>query len=910
MGRTRIELLSSGDIDMFDDVSTPLNFAISDIRTPEKRDASYSKTIKVPGTKGNNIRFGHIFDVNIGDGTFNPNIKAPCTLYIDDLPQISGFLQILSIEIDDEKQIQYNISIKGQVGSIFTQIGDKELTDLDFSSYNHTYSKAVQKATWGNTYSSVYTYPLIEYGFDNDLNTFNVEQLYPAIFVRSYVDKIFSDAGYTYSSNFFNSDPFTKLLIPSNSNKLVLNDTEIQARLFNAEQVSSGSISLGAYPSGAYAVTQTVDLDTIANDPAGQVSLASNTITIYKSGYYNLNFSVNHNFSVGSGCSFNMRFERTSGLPTYVGGYGPVAVPSVATTLVANGGANVFLNAGDVITAKVIPVNLAGSPSQYNFSNFQIWNEVVNSGLIEGDTVQINNSIPLKVKQKDFLLSLIKMFNLYVEVDKQSPNKLYIETAADFYSSGTTVNWSHKLDNSKALEITPMGDLDFKDFYYSYADDSDKYNKDYKDKYQLAYGNRYYQTTNEFLTGKNEVKVIFSPTPLVADPAQDRVIPRIYNLDESGAVKPKAFNIRLLYHGGTKTTTQPWSYVGRTSGISTETTYCYAGHLDDTSDPTLDLNFAVPYELYYTASVYTNNNVFNVYHKKFIDEITDKDSKIVTGYFYLNPKDIAELDFRNQFFFGEQLYRLNKVYDYNPIDSQTTKCEFIKIKDAKRFSSSIQQIYGGHGSLIGYEASPFLPSGTPTGGDNTTKGDYVSTGTRNMIGNNNKSVLITGDYNAVFSDYTTLLNSSGCNTDGTVHNVLMLNSSGTTATISDSVYLYGQYFPRINIPFAKVRSVSSVVKTVNVSATDGCVFVTTAGTRTTVNLPVAGAYGVYDSNLPAGKTFTIKKVDSGAGDVYILPNSISVGCTIDGATNYSLTTQWQSITLQSDGSNWYIISKV
>ena len=133
MGRTRIELLSSGDIDMYDDVSTPLNYAISDIRTPEKRDASYSKTIKVPGTKGNNIRFGHIFDVNIGDGTFNPNIKVPCTLYIDDLPQMTGYLQVLSIEIDDEKRIEYNVCIKGQVGSIFTAICEKELTDLDFS---------------------------------------------------------------------------------------------------------------------------------------------------------------------------------------------------------------------------------------------------------------------------------------------------------------------------------------------------------------------------------------------------------------------------------------------------------------------------------------------------------------------------------------------------------------------------------------------------------------------------------------------------------------------------------------------------------------------------------------------------------------------------------------------------------
>lgn len=907
MGRTRIELLSSGDIDMYDDVSTPLNYAISDIRTPEKRDASYSKTIKVPGTKGNNIRFGHIFDVNIGDGTFNPNVKAPCTIYIDDLPQMSGYLQVLSIEIDDEKRIEYNVCIKGQVGSIFTAIGEKELTDLDFSEFNHTYDKTTQKASWVNPYTDGYIYPLIEYGFDNDLNRFNVEQLYPAIFVRQYIDKIFADAGYIYESNFFNSDPFTKLIIPSNSNKLVLNDTEIQARLYDCAQVSSGTISLGAYPSGAFSTTQTVNIDAVINDPASQVSIAADTITIYKSGYYNLNFSVNHNFSVGNAPLFNMRIERASGLPTYVGGYGPVAVPSIATTLTACAGANVFLNAGDVLTAKVIPYNPNGSATQYNFSGFRLWNEVVNSGLIEGDTVLMNNSVPLKIKQKDFLLSLIKMFNLYVEVDKNVPNKLYIETRDDFYSSGTTVNWHYKLDNSKPLEITPMGDLDFRDFYYSYTDDSDKYNKDYKDKYQLAYGNRLYQTGNEFLTGKNEVKVIFSPTPLVADPAQDRVIPRIYNLDESGAVKPKAFNIRLLYCAGEIATSQPWTFEGRTSGISTETTYCYAGHLDNPTSPTFDLSFSVPYELYYTATNYTNNNIFNKYHKKFIDEITDKDSKIVTGYFYLTPKDIKQLDFRNQFFFGEQLYRLNKIFDYNPIDQQTTKCEFIKIKESNRFTSKIQTIYGGHGTLIGAEAAPFLPSGTLPMGNSTVKDDVVITGTRNNIGSNIKSAIINGDYNSVFADNVTLLNSSGCVIDGTGHGVTAINSSGTTFSVQDGFYLYGQYQPRVPHPFAKVRTVSAVSKTINLNATDGVVFVTTAGTRTTINLPIAGLYGVYDGNLPAGKTITIKKVDSGVGDVFIVP---ATGGLIEDAANYSLTTQYQSITVQSNGTNWYIIGKV
>jgi hypothetical protein len=67
----------------------------------------------------------------------------------------------------------------------------------------------------------------------------------------------------------------------------------------------------------------------------------------------------------------------------------------------------------------------------------------------------------------------------------------------------------------------------------------------------------------------------------------------------------------------------------------------------------------------------------------------------------------------------------------------------------------------------------------------------------------------------------------------------------------------------------------------------------------TVNLPSA-------STAP-GRVYVIKKISSSAGSITIDPNGAE---TIDGAlTNTELVNQWSSMMIQSNGSNWFILSK-
>lgn len=46
----------------------------------------------------------------------------------------------------------------------------------------------------------------------------------------------------------------------------------------------------------------------------------------------------------------------------------------------------------------------------------------------------------------------------------------------------------------------------------------------------------------------------------------------------------------------------------------------------------------------------------------------------------------------------------------------------------------------------------------------------------------------------------------------------------------------------------------------------------------------------------------LKKIDA--------VNIVTISGDIDGASSYSLTTQYQAVTIQSDGNHWYILAKV
>ena len=815
--RTRLELGTSGSIDLLDNIPYSLNYAIADIREPDKRNSSYSKTIKIPGSKANNIIFAHIFEINI-QSNFNANLKTPCSLYVDELLQMQGFLQLLKINKTDDNQIEYEVAIKGNVGNIFTDWADLQLTDLDLSAYNHTYNKTAQKASWVATYGEGYVYPMIDYSVTNAL-TFDVENFYPAIYVKQYIDAMFTLAGYTYSSSFLNTDFFKRLIIPFNSNTLLLTAADLLLREFQSKRNANVTLpDNDTFPLNSDFYTSPFDADVI--DTSNQYNTSSYEFTATQSGNYV--FRTDQTFTVKyvtagtyTGNGFNIFIIKKVGsvettlAATTIALTDAGLIPANTTTasiVTALETTTIHLNAGEKVFVRTRRKNYEQGGDTYGWdasrnyymqlnllanSTFQC--TAINTGLFDGNTLSLNNAIPRNIKIKDFFTSIIKMFNLYIETDKTIDNKLYIEPRNDFYAAGVTKDWTDKLSIDRVMDIDPMGELNASRYTFKYKEDKDYYNQKYQNGFLEPYGTMNKDIDTDFIKGTKTLEVIFSPTPLSKTGTTDRIISQISTLgnDGLGLTNIKNCNLRILYFD-LKNTNDSWQYTGSLSGTTTETTYPYAGHVDIPLLPTIDLNFGVPKEIYYITSEYTNNNLYNKYYKKYIEEITDKDSKIITAYFYLTPLDIYLLDFRNQFFVDGNLLRLNKIYDYNPLSNELTKCEFIKIKEALPFVAQLNVAVGVIGPA--YDTGDDVPILVNTGtvGPISTfvgNGSVVDTTVVNSV------VLGTANYVGGGSGNVGIFGSSGVTVFPGVTDVFVLNSNNIVVTESNISVVNGVFLP-------------------------------------------------------------------------------------------------------------------
>lgn len=81
---------------------------------------------------------------------------------------------------------------------------------------------------------------------------------------------------------------------------------------------------------------------------------------------------------------------------------------------------------------------------------------------------------------------------------------------------------------------------------------------------------------------------------------------------------------------------------------------------------------------------------------------------------------------------------------------------------------------------------------------------------------------------------------------------------------------------------------------------------TAAGTSSTILVSGATSITLPTAAGITGRQYTIKKTDSGTTSTIATTSSQ----TIDGATSIAMATQYEAVTVQSDGANWWVINQV
>jgi hypothetical protein len=719
------------NVDLYDDEPLPLTKEIKDLYEPDKSQSDFTKTIKIPGTQNNDKIFSNIFDINHSviatsqfTSDFNPNLKVNCILLKDGIPQIKGYLQLTNIILLDEYKCDYEVIVIGRNANLFQDLGDLKLTDLDLSDYNHIWNDTNIEESWIAPVGEGYVYPLIDRGFKPSEIYYYYDQTYPAVYVKTLVDKIFSEAGYRYSSTFFDSDRFKRLIIPFTGAKFKMSEAEVQDRLF--ELAFNSDSAYITNPSGGF--TKVLFPNTIKDsDPTGIALNGWEIPTGYAANYIfrtELNCTIKYigasSYSNDS-VIFNARIIIVRSGVTSVINSNLVTIPwdgaittnstlditynlqTAITDFIAGDEFYVewfFTTVANLLTPTDLQIKFNAGSSFFNSTDGQ-YNF--------GSTISLSSSLPQDTKQKDLLVSLINMFNLYFEPDQIDDKKLIIEPRDTFYNT-TTIDLTDKLDVSKEINILPMGALDFKTLEFHQQKDDDQYNKYYNDRYKDEYGFRRVVVSNDFLVQTKKIETIFAPTPLVDADNNNRVISKIRYFNSDGTLKVQAAKPRILYYGGLLDTGLG-TYSLSTSRLvpNFKTQYAYAGHLDSVASPTFDLNFGVPELIFWgsgTSAGLSDANLYNLYWKKTIDEITDKNSKLLQCYIHFNNVDLQNISFRNLYLIDRQLYRLYRIEtDLNSYEP--AKCTFLKLQTAPTFTPSSGTANGGSGS-IGDEALPDL----------------------------------------------------------------------------------------------------------------------------------------------------------------------------------------------------------
>ena len=830
--------LSTGYLDVKEGTSFPLNFSVGDIRDISKRTGSFSKTITLVGNKNNNTLLNHYYDVNIQAGTFNINTITSCDVIQDGIPvMINATLQLTNIKKSQvtgayEQMVEYEVLIKEDRGTFFTDISNKYLSDLDFSDLDHYVDSTEVISSFYNTLANGYKY-VMPFNIDNQyqLNWFK-----PAIYAQTYFDRIFATSGYSYTWDGLADANFDKLLIPYNGDQNIVDwqDVYVEAEKAAFSELKTQTIlgtanwtSITQLPMEARNLTtgwsETSDPASLFNTTNGQyttpqwVGIGSGESYIYEvtmAGELSLNFNTSVRLYPDGTAAYRVFLLVKVGNNPNVKCYLPdliysddvnyFATPTVtslgtfnhiftfnATTDGTGGGGidvgdiqimqigvdvvNTFVQ-GEVFNTFIYWQPQNGTTPQtpnihLDITNFDVTIRPSDNIPLNSGITTMNTFIPEKIKQSDYIKSIFMMYNLYATADPNNENNLILLHRDEYYDSGKAVDWTNLLMKDKEQSIIFIPELNNKKLRLSYKADTDSPNTVYTDVTREIYGQVEITFENEYVKEIDVKELIFSPTP-VQPTSFGAFLPLL-----NGAA-PKT-NLRILFDNG-YVTAQPVDILsGYDTTTSTAGVYPYLSHFggDDPFNPTFDINFAECQYYYYQVAQNTNNNLYNKYWRRTVAQING--GKLLTAYFNLRENEIHHMELNDKIRIDNSWWSINKIIDYNANQWQPTKVELISLET----EIDLPPFFGG--------------PGTPVGPGNGEQIQSIMQGynDKTNVTTNNRNSIILGSGNVVGDGVKALVVGDGLSIEssGIATTNLTVTSTLNGRAVSDILPTYKKY---------------------------------------------------------------------------------------------------------------------
>lgn len=325
------------------------------------------------------------------------------------------------------------------------------------------------------------------------------------------------------------------------------------------------------------------------------------------------------------------------------------------------------------------------------------------------------------VKPFDIILNYTKLFRLIWEVDEAN-SSIYIKTSPTYFNDYTIKDWTDKLDMSNKFEVKPIS-FEHKYVKFNYEDSDAELLKQYKELYGINYGDVKLITDYNFNTDTQELFENLNTSLISTDntlswstlyndkdvyyslPAETS----LYNKDKDNKYV-SMFGSFLFRNGKVKFDTSE-NLNMRSVSISDDTfyqqytdNYCYSQSLSQLKTeyyPNMSLVYGdkcclinIPVKNYtYNTNYFKNvKGIYEQFWAGYLKERYNKNNKIITCYLSLSQYDFSNFKFSDFIKIKNQVYIVNKIYDYNPANSNSTKVELINIQDITGYTTNNFQI--------------------------------------------------------------------------------------------------------------------------------------------------------------------------------------------------------------------------
>lgn len=716
-----------------------------------------------------------------------------------------------------DQQISYEVEVGDDVTSFFTEITNKYLDELDFLDMVHTYEASNVVASFGN--SAIRNKVLGTGGYKyvlawTPLSKYNLEECRPAISVYEYWDRIHQAAGYQWEWLGFDTDAIRmdKLWIPYNGDTPKASDQ-------NLNMVAAENSAPLLYDNSIAFEWDIDTQDFIINTEVQDLSGLYNPVTgIYTSNIYtgasalDVTFEVTYQFeydnttlgtayltlpgglpatpmswvlegfcdmkSLLTGFNYNNAVWMNETLETVVGtpytlapGLNTISSGTIQTATIPVMG----LVFGEQLETR-IGVKLDLSPP---FSGLAFRTAISGGTPVDvrpyltitsikmiivpradnygfNSQVSLNDFVPAKIKQSDFIKSIANMYNLVIAPDSVNDKKIIYSLRDDYYDIGSQKDWTNKLVTDKEESISFISNTNAKKVILSYKPDTDIINKDYLAQTKEVYGQLEYTLGNENIKGVEYKEIIFSPTP--CDNTSFGTVNPMW-VGQS----PKC-NIRILIDGGIQPTgmggSMTYDIVDYTSGgvdygVFGISTYPMLTHQDNPTNPVFDINFGLCDKYYHDFETITNNNLYTMFWRRTIGQIDS--GKLLAAYFILTEYDISILKLNDKIFIKDTWYNINSL-PYDPNSLGPTKVVLMTIDNELSIGFPKTYLEIGKPILGTLAMESFSEEIYATHNWNYADSSVRVMGTGNRVGSGVKNALIVGNdklvntSNTVYSD--------------------------------------------------------------------------------------------------------------------------------------------------------------